>query len=422
MTTRRKTPFLRTRFGWAIAIFNGLLLLHIAGDLFLPQVWQYGFDVLLVLVSAVLSMVLWQVSGRVVRLLNVLNEHLDYASEGELHHRATGTRDMGEVGMVAWQLNDFLDLVETYFKELNTCFHRVSQGDFSRRPMSKGLPGLLASSLDSLNVAIQAMEDNDHFVRRNRLAARLTALSGPHLRDNLAGSQHDLEQISQTMVDVAGITEENAGGARVSLASAENLSGMLDTIAASVNSVNGASSALADEWQGIESALADISAIADQTNLLALNAAIEAARAGEAGRGFAVVADEVRKLAERTSQATGRIAVMIRAIQDDTHAVVDSMDAIKPQVERSVEKTGQASEALHQIREGSAFTLDKIRDVAHSTSEQSKANSSVAGNVERIANMVEASAASVKAARDNAQELERLSSELDSVVSRFRIA
>ena len=162
--------------------------------------------------------------------------------------------------------------------------------------------------------------------------------------------------------------------------------------------------------------------IADQTNLLALNAAIEAARAGEQGRGFAVVADEVRKLAERTSQATGQIAVMIRAIQDDTHAVVDSMGAIAPQVGRSVEKTDRASEVLHQIREGSAMTLDKIRDVAHSTSEQSKANSSVAGNIERIANRVEASAAAVRAAHVNALELERLSRELDCVVSRFKVA
>ena len=377
MTDRKRTPYLRTRLGWAIAGFNLLLVLRILSELFLSETGQWIISLLLLLSAGVLSVLLWRASGQVVRLLNTLTEHLDHAMDGELHFRATRTRDMGEVGLVAWQLNDFLDLIETYFKEVNTCFQRVSQADYTRRPMSKGLPGLLATSLDSLNTAIQAMEDNDRFVRRNRLAARLTALSSPHLRDNLADNQKDMAQISHTMDTVAGITGDNAAGARESLDSARRLSGQLDTMADSVGSVDAASTALADEWQGIERALADISAIADQTNLLALNAAIEAARAGESGRGFAVVADEVRKLAERSKSTANRVQGVLGALStrigemraragdagEVAQSVKDSVETFRQRFEALAERSDDVLRQVQRVRDESQAALHKVGHV-----------------------------------------------------------
>jgi methyl-accepting chemotaxis protein/methyl-accepting chemotaxis protein-3 (ribose and galactose sensor receptor) len=229
--------------------------------------------------------------------------------------------------------------------------------------------------------------------------------------DHISSSARDTEQNSALANQLAQKGGAMAGDAarEISLA-AEQVRDASSRI--------GALNERAGEIDGIAGAIREI---ADQTNLLALNAAIEAARAGEQGRGFAVVADEVRKLAERTASATNQITTMIGEIQSDTRTVVACMEEIMPQVALGADKAHQAALTLDEIRAGSADTLARIREVAHSTAEQSEANSSVAGNVEKIAHMVEASAQAARQAHDSVQELERLSDALNGTVARFRI-
>ncbi len=170
----------------------------------------------------------------------------------------------------------------------------------------------------------------------------------------------------------------------------------------------------------IGSAATVIKDISSQTNLLALNAAIEAARAGEQGRGFAVVADEVRALAERTATATVQIERMIETIQGDTAGAVSAMEAAVPQVQRGVDLSETVAESLRSIREGAGVTLGRIRDVADATREQSEASNNLAAQVEQVAQMVERTSASTRETACAAERLQSCSEELRQLVGRFR--
>ena len=206
------------------------------------------------------------------------------------------------------------------------------------------------------------------------------------------------------------------GEARVHAASdaIQHISGQINTATDKIASLSGRS-------RQIGGIAGTIQEIAEQTNLLALNAAIEAARAGEQGRGFAVVADEVRKLAERTAGATQEITQGTLAIQNDTDSVVDSMQAIRPQVEHGVQLANEAAQALQDIKSGSHDTLVKIQDVAHATAEQRAASNNIAQNIERVAGMVHQSDHAVRQAGETTEKLAELAGDLHATVSQFRL-
>ena len=161
--------------------------------------------------------------------------------------------------------------------------------------------------------------------------------------------------------------------------------------------------------------------IADQTNLLALNAAIEAARAGEQGRGFAVVADEVRKLAERTTTATKEIAHMIKNIQDETRTAVTAMEAGTKQVEEGVQTTAQAGDSLKEIIEMAEQVGEMITHIATAATEQSSASEQVNNNMEQIAKLVKESAVGAQQSAKACQDLSGLALDLQKMVGNFRL-
>lgn len=161
--------------------------------------------------------------------------------------------------------------------------------------------------------------------------------------------------------------------------------------------------------------------IADQTNLLALNAAIEAARAGEQGRGFAVVADEVRKLAERTTKATKEIAAMISHIQKETGKAVVSIENGTKEVESGKDLAQKAIEALEEIISNTTGTIDVVNQVATASEEQSSVAGEISKNIEAIATVTNESARSTQQIALSAEDLNKLTSNLQELISRFQI-
>ena len=278
----------------------------------------------------------------------------------------------------------------------------VSEISHSSTRLTRGAESISTASRD----VAMASERQSDATQTMAAAIEEMTVSINHISD----SAKDTQENSLTSL---GLSEDGCG--RVETATHE-----IREIANRVSDASGRIRKLEERANQISSIAGVIKDIAGQTNLLALNAAIEAARAGEQGRGFAVVADEVRKLAERTSAATIEIEQMITGIQSDTVEVVGVMDAALPQVAAGVQAAEGAAESLRRIKDGAQTTLQRIREVADSTQEQSIASNSIAQKVEEIASMVEETSASMHSTAETAEELEKIAGELTQMVSRFR--
>ena len=285
--------------------------------------------------------------------------------------------------------------------------------------------GALRTMMGEINSgANQLVSNADHISRVSSQVAD-AALRQSDATASMAAAMEELTVSSSHISASALETEQNSQEAMRLAAEGSDRVGQASTaIRRMSETVTGASSRILalEERIGQVSSIANvIKEIAGQTNLLALNAAIEAARAGEQGRGFAVVADEVRKLAERTSSATTEIEQMITGIQSDTSSAVGAMNAALPEVDQGVTLAASAAKALQAIESGARQTLVRVREIADATREQSAASTSIAQRVEEISNMVESTSENIRGAADAAIGLERIAVGLKDQISRFRI-
>ncbi|WP_051534796.1 methyl-accepting chemotaxis protein [Deefgea rivuli] len=376
---------------WHWIVGNGVSFAEAETRFWQNARWQV---MICLVISAIVVLILM---STVRKLLGQLGGEPDYAAEIA----------------VAISQGDLARKVEGAFKP-ESLLGAVSSMQTSLREMIQGIQRGAEELKHAASSLTQQMESINHASRQSSDATQSSAAAIEEMSvsiDHISQSARDTEENSSRSAELA-----NEGEGLVSKAAGE-----IQRVSEQISTASVLISGLVERSREIDSIAGVIKEIADQTNLLALNAAIEAARAGEQGRGFAVVADEVRKLAERTTQATAQITTMVHAVQTDTLSVVASMDEAKPQVSRSVEMADRGAAMLREISSGASETLIKIRDVANSTSEQSIASSSLAVNVERITHMVEESAESVRAANENVRALELLAGDLRSAVTRFKL-
>jgi methyl-accepting chemotaxis protein len=236
------------------------------------------------------------------------------------------------------------------------------------------------------------------------------------------------EEMSQTVIDIARNASEIANSAVETASIAEQGSRVVQqsvteshAIAETVTRSTEVVKTLGERSQQIGEIVSVINDIADQTNLLALNAAIEAARAGEQGRGFAVVADEVRKLAERTAKATSEISVMIRGIQDEVGNAVSSMETANQKVENGVRYSIEAGTQLQKIVEAVSGLQAMVQQIASATEEMSSTSEGISGDIQEIASGSRNLTDSSRLIAQSSSELARMSDQLKTIVEHFKI-
>ena len=247
---------------------------------------------------------------------------------------------------------------------------------------------------------------------------RDAALATASAMNQLTGNMHE---VSQNATATAQIAESASGLSAEGMDIVRDASAEMERIAASVTQSSEVVYALGERSKAISGIVQTIREIADQTNLLALNAAIEAARAGEQGRGFAVVADEVRKLAERTSQATGEIGSMISAIQGETDSAIASIEAGTGQAKNGAALAQQAADSLDRINRGARETMEKVDAIAAAIDEQSRAGADIADHVRNIMSMAEANSDATGKALREAAQLEYLATNLKEIGNVFKL-
>jgi methyl-accepting chemotaxis protein len=348
------------------------------------------------LVCGVITVLLlyWMISARLAGLAGIAAD-VKLIGEGDLTRRsATGepgsrneidvlgrelNRTIEQIGALVGGIVDSATQVASAAQQVDGATKHVATGSGRQ----SGAASAVAASVEQLSVSISQVADNA------KVASQVTETAN-------AASDKGSAVVGDAVTEMERIAAEIHESASVILALGER----------------------SQQISGIANVIKDI---ADQTNLLALNAAIEAARAGEQGRGFAVVADEVRKLAERTTKSTQEITAMISGVQSETQNAVKNMESVTGRMQHGVSLAKQAGEALVEIREQAGRTVSVVHEIAAATREQTSASEEIARNIEEIACKAEENVQSSTQTQHAVSELIELSARLSAMVQRFKL-
>lgn len=349
-------------------------------------------------VIVVVQLFLWQLFHFILRRFvseptgRMRTAIVEISNTGDFTRRIA-VRSDDEIGQAARSFNDLMENLQTAFRQVHDDIGNVAESSHVLSTSSQQVASSSAKQSEATSAMAVAVEQVTTSI------------------DQVSEGAHEAVRISRH----SGELSEQGG--EIIHRAAEEMRNIADTVRQTSISIEN----LGEQSNRISSIVNVIKEIAGQTNLLALNAAIEAARAGEQGRGFAVVADEVRKLAERTTQATHEVTQMIDTIQESSRAAVAGMVATVAQVDGGVALAQQAGDAINQIKMESVQVLRTVGDISTALAEQSKASSDIAVHIEKVAQMTEENSAAANQTAGAANHLAELADNMRITVNRFKI-